>query len=546
MKKNLILTTFMLILNTCPVFSQINLQWERKYNGVSNYNDEAKAVTVDFEGNICVTGSSYNSTSLKNITTIKYSPTGDLIWSSVYNGAGNGNDEASLIYTDNAGNVYTAGYSTGSGSSSDYIVIKYNSGGIQQWVANYNGNGNAIDFVTSLAVDLSGNVYITGQSYGGFQTSYDIATVKFNSSGVMQWIARYNGTGNGNDVGYSIYCDNSGSVYVAGQSYESTSMSVDYLIVKYNSDGISEWISKYDGPGNGIDGANSVKTDNAGNVYVTGYSRGSGSLYDYATVKLNSSGQQIWVARHNGASNGNDGANALLIDPSGNIVVSGYSGMSGSTNDFVTVKYDTAGIRQWISVYNGPLNQQDSVTSMVIDDSGNVYVSGFSAGSGTSKDFATVKYSPDGILIWSMRYNGSGNGDDIAFGLSYDIQGNIYVAGRSYDASSFDDFVTLKYSTVSGIQQIGNISAGDYLLYDNYPNPFNPTTQIKFTIPVSSFVKLKVFDLMGKEVETLVNTRLNQGTYNVEFKPENLSGNIYFCRLEAGNSVQTKKMIFLK
>ena len=65
------------------------------------------------------------------------------------------------------------------------------------------------------------------------------------------------------------------------------------------------------------------------------------------------------------------------------------------------------------------------------------------------KDFATVKYSPDGILIWSMRYNGSGNGDDIAFGLSYDIQENIYVAGRSYDASSFDDFVTLKYSTVS-------------------------------------------------------------------------------------------------
>ena len=76
MKKNLILTGFILMLNIYPVFSQINLQWERKYNGVSNYNDEAKAVTVDFEGNICVTGSSYNSTSLKNITTIKfYSPT---------------------------------------------------------------------------------------------------------------------------------------------------------------------------------------------------------------------------------------------------------------------------------------------------------------------------------------------------------------------------------------------------------------------------------------------------------------------------------------
>ena len=97
----------------------------------------------------------------------------------------------------------------------------------------------------------------------------------------------------------------------------------------------------------------------------------------------------------------------------------------------------------------------------------------------------------------------------------------------------------------TGITSNGEIPT-EYKLYNNYPNPFNPSTKIKFDIPKSSLVKLTVYDIIGKEVETLFNGNLNVGTYNVEFTAENLSSGIYFYRIESVDFIDTKKMIFIK
>lgn len=80
----------------------------------------------------------------------------------------------------------------------------------------------------------------------------------------------------------------------------------------------------------------------------------------------------------------------------------------------------------------------------------------------------------------------------------------------------------------------------------NYPNPFNPTTIIKYQIPQNSFVTLKVYDELGRLVNTLVNQYENKGTYNVNFNASYLASGIYFYRLRAGNFVSTKKMLLLK
>ena len=95
-----------------------------------------------------------------------------------------------------------------------------------------------------------------------------------------------------------------------------------------------------------------------------------------------------------------------------------------------------------------------------------------------------------------------------------------------------------------------------YYLYQNYPNPFNPSTKIKFTIPQSAsplhgaarggLVTLKVYDILGNEVATLVNEEKPAGEYEVEFNGSNLPSGIYFYKLQAGNLVETKKMILLK
>jgi hypothetical protein len=137
---------------------------------------------------------------------------------------------------------------------------------------------------------------VTGYSPGS-GTSSDYATIKYNSAGVEQWVARYNGPGNSDDAAFAIMVDVAGNIYVTGRSY-SSSTGYDYATIKYNSAGIEQWIARYDGPENSDDIARAIAVGPAGNVYVTGYSGGSGTSSDYATIKYNSAGAEQWIARY--------------------------------------------------------------------------------------------------------------------------------------------------------------------------------------------------------------------------------------------------------
>jgi uncharacterized delta-60 repeat protein len=419
-------------------------QWVARYNGLGNSSDEAYALAVDGSGNVYVTGTSFGS-GTHSYATVKYSSSGVQQWVARYNGLGS-SDYAYALAVDGLGNVYVTGRSSdGSVAYDDYATIKYSSSGVQQWVARYNGLG-ASDYAAALAVDGSGNVYVTGRSDGS-DTDYDYATVKYNSSGVQQWATRYNGPGNYWDEATAIAVDGSGNVYVTGTS------AIDYATVKYNSSGVQQWVARYNGPANNWDEAAAIAVDGSGNVYVTGRSDGSGTSYaDYATVKYNSSGVQQWVARYNGPGNDYDFAYALAIDGSGNVYVTGRSYGSGTVYDYATVKYNSAGVQQWVARYNGLGNSWDEAYALAIDGSGNVYVTGYSYGSGTSADYATVKYNSSGVQQWVARYNGPGNYQDYAYALAVDGPGNVYVTGTSDGSGTYSDYATVKYNSV-GVQQ---------------------------------------------------------------------------------------------
>ncbi|MBK8553442.1 MAG: SBBP repeat-containing protein [Ignavibacteria bacterium] len=402
-----------------PSFSQVTQEWVARYNGPGNLNDYTNSIAVDSSGNVYVTGHSLGSGTSIDYATIKLNSSGVQQWVARYNGPGNSTDRAYSIALDGSGNVYVTGYSIGSGTSDDYATIKYNSTGGEEWVARYNGPGNSSDRAYSIAVDGSGNVYVTGRSRSSGTWS-DYATVKYNSSGVQQWVARYNGPGNLADYANSIAVDGSGNVYVTGNS-DGSGTSDDYATVKYNSSGVQEWVARYNGPGNSIDYAYSIALDGSGNVYVTGYGIGSGTLNDYATVKYNSSGVQQWVARYNGPGNLYDYAYSLAVDGSGNVYVTGRSTGSGTSYDYATIKYNSSGVQQWVARYNGPENLFDDASSLAVDGSGNVYVTGNSS-SGTLYDYATVKYNSSGVQQWVARYNGPGNSGDDAIQLQWTVQ----------------------------------------------------------------------------------------------------------------------------
>jgi uncharacterized delta-60 repeat protein len=367
-------------------------------------------------------------------------------WVSTYNGPISGDDNADAITVDSSGNVYVVGYSYGSGTQNDYAAVKYNSAGVQQWVARYDGPASSYDEPHSIAVDSSGNVYVTGYSYGS-GAGVDYATVKYNSVGAEQWVSRYDGAV-GDDGARKIAVDSSGNVYVAGYS-RGAGTSEDYATVKYDSDGGVQWVSRYNGPGSSTDWAKAMAIDSSGNVYVTGYSDAGGINHDYATVKYNSVGAEQWVARYNA---GMDYSNAITVDSSGNVYVTGESLIPGPGYDYATVKYDSTGAEQWVQRYDSPAGGDDRAYSIAVDSSGNVYVTGFSPGSGTGSDYATVKYDSAGAEQWVARYNGLGNSDDYARSVAIDSSGNVYVTGESMGSGANYNYATVKYNS-SGDQQ---------------------------------------------------------------------------------------------
>ncbi|MEO0131406.1 MAG: SBBP repeat-containing protein [candidate division WOR-3 bacterium] len=418
-------------------------QWVSRYNG-GNGQDVAVGIAVDASGNVYVTGYSEGLGTGPDYLTIKYNSLGQEQWVVRYNGPGNGSDEAVAIAVDNSGNVYVTGRSWDVGTEDDYATIKYNSLGQEQWVKRYAGRPISGDFAVAISVDRFGNVYITGESEGSGTSYKDCATVKYNSLGQEQWVRRYHHSGG--DGGNAIVTDTLGNIYVAGHSWGGiTTTKEDYLTIKYNSLGQEQWVKRYNGLGNGEDVAVGIAVDASGNVYVTGYSEGLGTGLDYVTIKYNSLGQEQWVSRYNGESNGEDVAVGIAVDASGNVYVTGYSEDLGTGKDYVTIKYNSLGVQQWIRRYGG--NGEDVAVGIAVDASGNVYVTGYSEDLGTGKDYATIKYDSSGVEQWVIRYNGAGNSDDIPVGIAVDKFGNVYVTGHSNAWGTDRDYVTIKYNS---------------------------------------------------------------------------------------------------
>src|SRR6266550_1380771 len=298
--------------------------WLARYEGSGNLDDSAQAIALDRWGNVYVTGFSVGSGTGFDYATIKYNSAGQEQWAARYNGPGNDFDEGLAIAVDDSGNVYVTGESWDPGTKTDYATIKYNPAGQQQWVTRYNGPGNDDDGATAIATDNSGNVYVTGFSVGS-GVDYDYATIKYNPMGQEQWVARYDGPGKHWDLARDIAVDVSGNVYVTGNSVGTTYPDYDYATIKYNFAGQEQWVARYNGSGKGEDDASGLAIDGSGNVYVTGSSNGANSLPDYATIKYNSAGQEQWVARYDGPGNSYDIGRGIAVDEFENVYVTGNS-----------------------------------------------------------------------------------------------------------------------------------------------------------------------------------------------------------------------------
>jgi hypothetical protein len=356
--------------------------------------------------------------------TIVYGDEGDSLWMRLYDGTDGGWDEARAIAVDQSGSVVVTGTAWSFETWLDCTTVKYDSNGTQLWVRTYNGPSDSADGAWDIAVDDSGRIYVAGESYN-IGTGWDYVAIKYNSDGLAIWTRRYHGGRDEQARGIAV--DDSGNVYVTGTGGT----------VKYDAGGILQWVR------GGIRSA--VEVDESGDVYVTGSD---------GTAKYDSDGNELW----NGIWGGPD----ITIDAFHNVYI------CGGDSNYVTLKYLPDGDTAWLREYGGPL--QDQPYAITVDDLGsNICVTGTSYDSISRFDYATVRYDRDGNQLWVERFNGPASLYDEAYAIAIDNFGNVCVTGKSHSAFG-EDFTTIKYVQLLRGDANGNgeIEPGDIVYLVNY------------------------------------------------------------------------------
>lgn len=410
-------------------------RWSMRYAGTGNWEDSFTSVAIDSEGNIYAAGYADEGPTDKDYLVFKIRPDGTIVWKSHYTGLGDDRDDmASDVGIDFQGNVYVTGSSAGYSSSywTDFATIKYSPAGDTLWTARLGASGMPNDRAMSMAVDKKGYAYVTGYVEGSVNERYNFATVKYTPDGDTAWLRTYNGTGSDEDRAYAVAVDDDRNVYVTGSSWGVMS---DFATLKYDSTGKLKWVARYNGPGNADDFARDIKVDHQGYAYVTGSSMGTSLKHDCLTIKYNPLGGEEWVARYNGPDNLDDIATSLDIDRNLNVYITGYSlnapSPNISTSDILTLCYNANGSEKWVHRYDGPGSYNDEAGGIVVDSTGAALITGSCTYYQQSNPTALVviKYATPNSVIFqdkeqpyiTLSPNPAGN--NVVISSSADISG---------------------------------------------------------------------------------------------------------------------------
>lgn len=386
-------------------------------------------------------------------------------WAVGYNNpTTNYQDRAASVAIDVNNNVYVTGASydrVDSGSAYDYLTLKYDAEGNQLWAARY-GDRFSQDYGVAIAVDALANVYVTGTSRNGFY-DHDFLTVKYDANGNQLWEKRYSGPGSfyysgsthpSDDYARGLVLDAQGNVYVTGNSQSSNHT------IKYAPDGTVIWERRHSQPSGWGDTPVDIVLDDANNVYITGQTRAlcfwcnnSGTYI----LKLNSDGSEAWRQR-----TGNQYTSGVALDAQGNVYVGGtytyvYEWVYRSqTSDYRVLKYTPDGILQWSMQYDAQTSGpyiSEYARDFDVDAAGNSYITGSTSRNGTS-DFLTVMIDTQGNAQWERLHDGADvDSYDRPVAMTVNSKGNVIVTGQSGAYGTYPnhlvqmDFLTLEYDS---------------------------------------------------------------------------------------------------
>jgi uncharacterized delta-60 repeat protein len=513
--------------------AQVDTAWVRRYDGPAHSTDYATCIAADSAGSVIVAGTSMGADSTYDFVTIKYYPDGDTAWVRRLNLGGNNIPRGMAV--DRQSNVYLTGQGSGK-----IVTVKYSPTGQLLWSLRRGADGDP----GGICLDQQNSVFVGGAE---LRATRDAVVTKYHANGDTAWTRFIDWAGYG-DAADVLTVGQGGDVSAAGFCADSVPGG-DLLAFAYSSSGVGLWTARYDGPQHGSDWASAVAADGAGNTLVAGVSdNGYGTPLDYVTLKYNSQGETLWVRRYNGTANGRDEAHGLVCDGTGGVIVTGSARFSDTDFDFTTIKYGPDGSVVWLARYDGPAHSGDGAYAIAVDADDRVYVTGSSYDPRSLADAVTICCTPAGETAWVRRYNSPQNWAEYTTAMCLGPDGSVCVAGIAYDASGLNsDILTIKYTQPGSVQSPQVPPVGK-------PGPNLEALPVVFRdrvvlcgIGIGGQQILRVFDAVGRQVWSAATAADATGRCQVAWDGRDLSGDevkagTYFAELHTGSTRLVTRM----
>lgn len=456
-----------------------------------------------------------------------------VVWNHTY--GGDSYDESNAVQQTEDGGFIAAGYtqSFGLGRFGNAYLIRTDENGDTLWTRMYGSDG--IDVFADLCISSDSGYIAVGltDTPNDFENIY---VVKVDKNG--NTIFEKNFGGPQKDVGLSIAPAGDGGFVITGGTKSFSVGEEDLFLFKIDAYGDSLWFKTYGTASN--DPGYGISPSDDGGFIVSG-------LYNWSDawlLKVDANGDTVWTKTFGGANY--DEANAPMQTPDNGFIFCGStSSMGAGELDAYVVKTDSLGNMEWQKTYGG--TGYDEGRRIILKPGGGYMIlANTDSQISGEMNYYIISADENGDTIWTKTMGKIG-GSDRAYDLQNISQSEYIIAGSTFDAVNFNE-ATLTVinddAAPAGVIEENKITG--FNLDNAYPNPFNPSTKIRYSIPQLSQVQIKVFDVLGKEIETLVNEEKPAGTYELTWNAVSLPSGVYIYQLRTSSFIETRKMILLK
>ncbi len=441
----ILLLSFLLATNYFAAYAQqLPLEWVRSFQGQGKASDRIASVITDPAGNVYVAGYAGNHHGAPDAFAMKRNPQGDTLWTYYYDGGNNNEDYASDIVVDILGNAYITGHSTATSTFiQECFTAKILPSGVEAWVMRYSPGGNTESFGNALAVDTLGNVYVAGYT-DPFPGSNDWLVIKYNASGLEQWVDVFNDPDNGEDEALDIAISPNGNPTVCGYIYTaSPSGSFNAFVKQYTPANGTVWTDTWSNPSfTGLDKAYGLGFIASGDLLVGGETTNSSSNNrDAFAMRYDPAGNRQWATIYaDSITNVDEYLRQVIVDDFGNVYFTGTD-----YQDADVTRINSNGTPGWRKEWKGNVsNGTDVFHGVTVDNSGNVYATGRGVypgedyyGNGGMTNMIIAKYNSSGDSVWTYRSK-----DSLTCSMGFAItalDGKVYAGGYITDTAYINE-----------------------------------------------------------------------------------------------------------